>query len=189
MFSPRFEHWLALALVLLAATAALSRVSRIWWTGRLLVDASTRDTYRVIIFFVASLGYAILLVTDPSQRLPTFLSALLLGTGLNLLPNGSDTLEIRERGIFCDSRLISWNRIRAWYWEHPGKRTPFSWLRSGQSDTAPLKIELSKRSVFLERSVRLRIPRNRVDAFSQAMHQHALDNEKEFSGVRPVPGS
>lgn len=160
-------HWLLFASVAFAIivcvcglSAAITWATRRWWTGGLILKAGrplSRPMIAILLFYFAIWLYAVVITPHSYALLFNTIVIVSIATALYL----ARVLEVRERGIFYESRLISWRRIVSWDWE---------W-QYAQAGFAILNLELKRRS-FFRRSIRIQVQRSVVDGVSQALQAH-----------------
>jgi hypothetical protein len=155
------------ALAIYAVVAVLRWASRKWWTGSLILDASKpRSRALAILYLGCFVLWLVATALSPKDSLFSVTTAVFIVSGASVAIGG--VLEIRERGIFFQNELISWNRIRSWSWEDIGGSPSVTFSGAVQPQPAMLKIELV-RPLFFRRAIRIRVPAGQTNAFSKAL--------------------
>ena len=173
----QFHHWLYVAILVFASAVTLICFAILlrWMfrerrMGGLIVNAGKpRSRVRVLVSAIYAALWLVALSTDPAHYLISFSSVFLVISCTALVITG--VLEVRERGLFSDHGVVSWDRVKAWYWENPGGLPTTQWSGAVEPGPAVMKIELT-RPLFFRRSVRILVPFAFVDAVSRLMDEH-----------------
>ncbi len=148
----------------------LSWGSRACWTGSLLATATKpRSVARIYTYVVFVALWLTAVVVNPAHYLFCFTALMVLTSGSALLVGG--VLEIREKGLFVDGFLISWNRIDTCSWTTYRAGPAYQWSGAVEPEEFTLSIRLS-RPMFFRRALQLSVPDACVDAFARALTDH-----------------
>ena len=171
--SMKFHLWLAIgaATVSFVCAALLATwASRRWWAGDLLLNATKRRSRWWVMFWTLYVTtWLIALFFDRDLYILTFTPMIAFSSAISHVMTGA--LEIRERGIFHQAGLIPWNRIKQWRWEDAGGGTMLLWSGATGRKPAILGVELARPRFFRDR-VRIPVPVDHVEAFSQVLNEH-----------------